>query len=178
MIDGASFIRSQGTHLEENIPTYWNRPVEEVTKTFHSLELLEQGSIEMLTGLIRAYADLYKIHLFVILATDGNYSVLNDYRTLEDYAFVLKTQENKLHYLFYQDICGEKLTTFGPDTMLIRTLVEESLKEANRIGMLSREYPLRCTLLVYLLVRHSYAERQPTLHDCVSDRKDRVSSLN
>ena len=141
LYDGVFFITSQGTHLEENIPSSWKRPVEEVTEIFLSLENLKEGSTEMLTGLIQAYADLYKIHLFVILATEPNCTIFNNDRILEDYAFLLRTEENKFVYLFYQGICEEKLTTFGPNERHILPLIEKALEQPNRIGISFDRYP-------------------------------------
>ncbi len=143
LLEGAVFIVSNGAYQHENIPSYWQRPVDLLTRTFHDVATtLNDRPESFFYGLIKAYADLYNIDLHLIIYYNNKYIIIDKKNFVipneepcnrEKHAFIWCNADNTLYCpLFINDVNGHILTVFKTDEVFIWQYVESFVNQINQ----------------------------------------------
>jgi hypothetical protein len=144
LLEGALFIVSNGTYQNENIPTYWQHPVDLLTRTFDDVAKMNDRPEYIFHGLIKAYADLYNIDLHLIILYDKKYITIDKSNFLEtneescnreNHAFIwCNDNDGKTVYipLYINDVNGCMLTVFKKDEVFARHLDESFVNQVNQ----------------------------------------------
>ncbi len=142
LLEGALFIVSNGTYQNENIPSYWQRPVDLLTHTFDGVATLNDCPQYFFHGLIKAYADLYNIDLHLIVYNHNKYIIIDksnffkpneEPHNPENHAFIWCNADNTVCAPFYiNDVHGHTLTVFKTDEVFAWHCVESFVNQINQ----------------------------------------------
>jgi hypothetical protein len=142
LYEGAIFIVSKGLYQHENIPSYWQRPVDLITRTFDGVATLNDYPIYFYHGLIKAYADLYNIDLHLIVYYNNKYIIIDKSKFFESseelynrerHAFIWCNADNTVYSpLYINDVNGHILTVFKTDEVFAWEFVESFVNQINQ----------------------------------------------
>jgi hypothetical protein len=142
LLEGAVFIVSQGAYQQKNIPSYWQRPVDLLTRTFDGVATLNDYPEYFYHGLIKAYADLYNIDLHLIVFHHNKYIIIDKNMFFEHneepynrerHAFIWCNADNTVYSpLYINDVNGHIITVFKTDEVFAWQFVESFVNQINQ----------------------------------------------